>query len=443
MKKPEKPPDFHETIQSLDSNRAVELMVSANEVNDSRYFHWDELRHRPAPSDWSHQEWWLVLKSARKTAQRKTPFTDSEGDRFSYTLPDQVLEKLHWIDSRAHGQIGSADLLPSTEQRSRYIIRSLMEEAITSSQLEGAATTRKVALEMLRSGRRPRTHSEHMIRNNYQAMREIRRISSDPLSMEGVLNLHEILTENTLKNPDSAGRLQTPEDERVHVYDRASQQILHAPPPASELPGRLDRLVRYANGMPDSEQFIHPVLRAVLIHFMLAYDHPFEDGNGRTARALFYWSMLQQGYWLTEFISISRLLKKAPARYLRSFLYTETDENDLTYFFLYQLDVITIAIEDLGVWLKRKASENTKLERTIGATKGLNHRQRALLVHALKHPHQMYTIESHQKSHDIAYATSRADLYGLAEEGWLNKSKSGRRMVFTPGDRLQATQSRQ
>jgi Fic family protein len=63
---------------------------------------------------------------------------------------------------------------------------------------------------------------------------------------------------------------------------------------------------------------------------MLGYEHPFEDGNGRTARALFYWSMLNQGFWLTEFLTVSKILRKAPAKYARSFLYTEQDSNDLT-----------------------------------------------------------------------------------------------------------------
>lgn len=59
------------------------------------------------------------------------------------------------------------------------------------------------------------------------------------------------------------------------------------------------------------------------MHFMLSYDHPFVDGNGRTARILFYWSMLSQDYWLAEFLPISRLLKMAPSQYARSFIYTE------------------------------------------------------------------------------------------------------------------------
>ena len=58
--------------------------------------------------------------------------------------------------------------------------------------------------------------------------------------------------------------------------------------------------------------FIHPMIRSIILHFWLAYDHPFVDGNGRTARALFYWSMLRHGYWLFEFISISQIILKGP-----------------------------------------------------------------------------------------------------------------------------------
>lgn len=407
-------------------------------MDDARYLHWDDLVHRPTPQNLDHEEWWFVIKSTRQKAQRPTPFTDVAGHQFTYTLPDSILEQLHWIDSQAHGQISAVGKLPSSEQRNRYIIRSLMEEAITSSQLEGAATTRKVALDMLRSGRAPRTHGEHMIRNNYYAMRMIGEISDRNISEEQVFSLHRTLTESTLQNPDSAGRMQTPQEQRVDVYDHLGHQVLHRPPDAKELPQRLKTLIDFANGKGNEEQFIHPVLRAIILHFALAYDHPFEDGNGRTARAMFYWSMLRQGYWLMEFVSISRLIRKAPVQYGRAFLLTETDENDLTYFIIHQLDIITKSIEALHRWIAQKASEVDQLQQIIGETKGLNHRQKALLVHAIKHTTQTYTIESHQKSHDIAYGTSRSDLYRLADEGWLDKSKPGRRMEFTPGDRLLA-----
>ena len=74
-------------------------------------------------------------------------------------------------------------------------------------------------------------------------------------------------------------------------------------------------LCDFANEDEDGEPFIHPVVRAILLHFWLAYDHPFEDGNGRTARILFFWLMQQRGYWLIEYLPISPIIRKAPAKY--------------------------------------------------------------------------------------------------------------------------------
>jgi len=99
-----------------------------------------------------------------------------------------------------------------------------------------------------------------------------------------------------------------------------------------------------------------------------AYDHPFEDGNGRTARALFYWSMLRHGYRLTEFLSISSLLNRAPGRYGRAFLYTETDGLDAAYFVLNQLRIILRAIDELHAYLARKVREVRETERLLGRT---------------------------------------------------------------------------
>ena len=148
------------------------------------------------------------------------------------------------------------------------------------------------------------------------------------------------------------------------------------PPLASELDERLDLMCQFANGkVPD--HFIHPVIRSVILHFWLAYDHPFVDGNGRTARALFYWSMLRSGFWLFEFISISRILVKAPIKYARAFLYTETDSNDLTYFILHQVQVIKQAIAELHSYIARKSDGvPAKIRQALRGTDLLNHRDK-------------------------------------------------------------------
>jgi len=392
-----------------------------------RYLHWDQLRRLDPPPGLDHEQWWLGVKLSRSSRYRSLPMRDSSGRPFVYLLPDRVLEALHHIDSRASGRIGVPEQVTNPDTRDRFIVSSLIEEAITSSQLEGAATTRAVAAEMIRAGRRPRDRSERMILNNYRAMHATRSIAHLPLTPRGVLDLQATLTSDTLDDPRDVGRMQHPDDERVRIWDNRDQRVAYVPPPAAELPRRLDDMVRFANHGMEDGSFLHPVIHAIALHFWLAYDHPFADGNGRTARALFYWSMVRHGYWLFEFISISRLLKKAPGRYARSFLHAETDGNDLTYFIVQQIDVITRAIGDLDEYIGAKVAQVKHVEALLRRASGLNHRQLALLGHAIRHPHAHYTTRSHMTSHGIAYATARADLFKLSDLGLLQRRRIGKK----------------
>ena len=302
--------------------------------------------------------------------------------------------------------------------------------------LEGAATTRADAIAMLRTGRKPRDRSERMILNNYLAMQRIGQLRNEPLTPDLVLELHAVVTEDTLDEAHSAGRMQTPTDLRVKVWDEQTGEILHDPPPADQLPDRLRLMCDFANGTVEAQGYLHPIVKAILLHFWLAHDHPFADGNGRTARALFYWHMLREGYWLTEFISISSLIRKAPVKYARSFLWTETDANDLTYFVLAQLGIIAQSIDALENYIARKSSELRSVDQRLRALDRINHRQKALLAHALKNRHAVYSIQSHCRSHGVAYATGRADLLELCRLGLLTQLRQGKAFKFRAPDDL-------
>jgi len=398
------------------------------EVDDTRYLHWDEIFHRPAPSGLTHEAWWSALKFARRGA-RRIALRPVEGKPFAFNLPDAALEMLLRIDHQAAGRIATSDTVMNPAMRDKYVMSSLIEEAITSSQLEGASTSRRVAKDMLRTGRAPKDRGEQMIANNFRAMEFVREHAHEPLTPALVLEIQRIVTDGTLEDPADAGRLQQPGDTRVKVWGD-NDQVLHTPPPAEELPARLKEMCDFANG--GGSGFVHPVVRSVLLHFWLAYDHPFADGNGRTARILFYWSMLRQGYWLTEFISISRILRKAPSKYARSFLLTETDDNDLTYFLLYHLKVILRAIAELTTYVERKTSEVRAAERIVKSAGRLNHRQLDLVSHALRSPNAAYTVESHRRSHQVVYQTARSDLLDLVDLGLLVLGKAGKAFRFTP-----------
>lgn len=328
--------------------------------------------------------------------------------------------------------LGLPEALTQSDNRDRYIVNTLIEESITSSQLEGAVTTRQVAAEMLRTGRRPRDTHERMVLNNYLTMRRIRDLRDQDLTPELVFELHRRVTDGTMDNPDASGRFRRA-DENVRVEDQEGT-VFHEPPDASELPVRLEAMCAFANGTtPD--YFVHPVIRAILLHFWLAYDHPFVDGNGRTARALFYWCMLRRDYPLFEFISISQILLRAPAQYAEAFLHTETDENDLTYFLLHQAGVVKKAVAALQDYLAQKHSELSQASDALRGAAGLNHRQQALLLHALREPATRYVITGHQRSHNVSHQTAANDFHDLVARGLLVMLPGGRPRIFiVPSD---------
>ena len=403
---------------------------------DGRYRHWHKLQYLDPPPGFTHETWWLAIKLARNTILKPWPLKDVNQKPFKWAMPDILLEMLHRIDRRASGSLAGKNVLPTGHEKRLYLLKSLEEEAITSSQIEGAATTRKIAKKLIREGRQPRDKSEQMILNNYWGMRFIaERVKQKPLDPALIFELHGILTENTLDDPSAVGRFRR-DEEKIAVVDE-NGDMLHAPPRAGELPMRLKAMCDFAND--DSESpFIHPVVRSILLHFWLAYDHPFVDGNGRTARALFYWSMARRGYWLIEYTSISRLLLKARSHYSRAFLYSEDDENDATYFLLHQCNTILNAIDELHNYVGRKVEDvrrSHEILRDSGAMNlELNNRQLALIRHAVDNPGTQYSISGHSRYHHISYQTARTDLLRVAEIDLLLRTKVGRTFYFIAPD---------
>jgi Fic family protein len=434
MKLPLAPPDLKSLLDKVSGKVLAKAYENRSQVLDNHYWHWDQIRYRTPPDGLTTESWWVAIKFARSALYRPLPLLNKSGKPFVTAMAEPVLMHLHHIDQEAGGRILSSfnKELPTREHQQRYLLNSFIEEAITSSQLEGASTTRKVAESMLRQGRKPKDHSERMIFNNFRAMEAVRNMYQNQLTPERILNLHAILTEKTMDDPMDSGRLRTAND--IQVIDNRDGTVIHNPPPHTELVGRLKAICDFANANENSTPFIHPVVRAILLHFMIGYDHPFVDGNGRTARTLFYWSMARSGYWLMEYVSISHFLRKAPTQYVKAYLHTETDDNDTSYFVIHQLEIIRRAIEQFHKHVSQISEQQRDVDRAFSTSPALrnrlNHRQIALLTHALKNAGAEYTIQGHQKVHGIATQTARTDLLGLSDMKLLNKELSGVRYIF-------------
>jgi Fic family protein len=412
---------------------------------DGRYLPWDELRHRPPPDGLTHELWWAAMRVARRLAAVPVKdMGDTLGRPFSFVEAPAVRESLHLFDRQNVSAI-LAEALGNEDAVTEYRVRLLIEEAISSSAIEGARpTTRELARQMVREQREPTSKDERMILNNWRAMQRIVELRAEgrPLALSDLLELHRIIGDDALDVPDGAGELRGPSHE-VDVADHEGT-VWHVPPPAEDSSGhlrplreRVEAMLAFANGdTGDAATFIHPVLRAIISHFWLGYEHPFRDGNGRMARALYYWVMLRHGYEMAEFLSISGPIDRKPTAYYRAFTHVETDEGDLTYFILHQLGVLREAQAELLSHLRERSERAKRLAQTVSGFDRLNHRQRALLQTAIRHPLQSYTIEGHAAAHRVHYHTARTDLDKLVELGFLAAERVGKRKRFSPSPKL-------
>ena len=423
---PEKPPDWTKHLTGGLVNYLInaEFAKSVAEYN-RRYLFWDELKYR-LPDEEQRRTAWAVMKFYRSMRQ-EIPYSSL---RLTYSIIPEIVKSLHAIDSYLTGNIRIHNKTIRLEQS--YIINSFMEEAIASSILEGAATTRKAAKEMLRKGRKPKNSSEQMVVNNYEAMNFILEHKDDPLTPDLILEIHRLVTKGTI-DEDSVGQFRTNND--IVVANPATGVVFHTPPDYREIEHSVAELCDFTNrveqdsGKGDAD-YIHPVIMGIILHFLIGYIHPFNDGNGRTARSLFYWYVLSRGYWLFEYMPISRIILRSKKKYSLAYLFTEYDEMDLTYFILYNLSCVDEARRDLLKYLEGKQTEQNATKAIIKKIRDINQREGDILRHMMEHSDEYFTIREIMQMYTTVYETARTDLLHLADLGYLNKEKRGREFIF-------------
>lgn len=381
-----------------------ELVKSIN----SEYLYWDKVKYKKTTL--TSLELWTAVKFSRLLKRQYIGFGKYI---FSFTSTDYMLKMLHNFDLNIGGSLGSNVGIVETD-KSKYLISSIMEEAISSSQMEGAATTRKKAKEMLQKELKPKNKSEQMILNNYETIQYITQHRNDDLSLENLLYIHSLITKNTLDKPQDEGLLRSNDD--IYVVNHTTSEVVHQPPHYGEVNDLLTALCDFFN--KDSGDFIHPIIKGIIIHFMIAWIHPFSDGNGRTARTLFYWYMLKKGYWLTEYLSISRIIKDTKNQYEKAYLYTENDENDLTYFVTYHLKTMEKAFDALKEYIRRKQKEAKHAAQFLKIP-NINERQAQIIKLLHEESDRVLNIKEMENRFQVSNFTARSDLKGLEELGFL------------------------
>lgn len=432
MRRVERPPvvsrkfDFGKIADDLASSGKLKEVL---QIDDDAYPYWDKWKYRAQDWEYDPTKLWYFVK-ARRSPHKTINFHGLEGFNMHLNTPSIMQEHLHELDLNLGGNLHTSDLIP-TEEKQRYLVSSLMEEAIASSQLEGAATTRKLAKEMLESNRKPRNLSEQMISNNYEVMQWIVENKNAVLSPALILQIHHIITNKTLAEIEEEGAFRKSDD--VRIVDVQTGDVLHTPPSYQQLDELMEEFCIFANDKRKDEFFLHPISKAIIIHFLMGYIHPFADGNGRTARALFYWYLIKKGYWLIEYMSVSRVILGSKAQYARAYQHTELDDNDLTYFILYNLKSISTALNELKKYITRKNQEKKDTLHLLRHT-DYNERQIALLQQILADDRDTFTVSEVETRFDVSNQTARNDLNYLVEKGILEPRKTGKKIQFLVTD---------
>lgn len=394
-------------VKGIDSN----IMPIVDKVN-ADYEYWDKVKYKKLPEGFTPQMLWTNVKASR--LRNMIPVWEKYGINLCVT--SQMQRLCHEFDMK-FGSFWEVEGDTQSAEKKYYLSSSLMEEAIYSSKMEGASTTRIVAKDMLRKKKSPQNKSQQMIANNYNTIQYIVEHKDEPLTEETLLHIHRLMTEKTMDNPEDTGRFRT--NDKVVVADMVEGDIIYTPPSFQEIPEFVESLCDFFNN-DNPRTFIHPIIRGIIVHFMLAFMHPFADGNGRTARALFYWYMLKEKYWLTEYMSISRVIAKSKPSYEKSFRYVENDGNDIGYFVAYNLRALDISFQQLTDYIQRKQREK-KAATSFMIAGNINYRQAMILQRFKEEPNTIMTVKDVQEQFSVSSMTARKDLSDLVQQGYLTE----------------------
>ncbi|MCY1509247.1 Fic/DOC family protein [compost metagenome] len=373
------------------------------------YLYWDKVKYKAKGC--TPEELWKAVKMFRYIRSSNLKFGKTT---FSFMITDYIQRALHQFDMHIGGTLGSNVGIAETD-KTKFIISSIMEEAISSSQMEGANTTRKKAKEMIQQEKKPKNKSEQMIMNNYITMKYIVQHKNEDISPEKLLYIHELISKQTLDDVEDEGRFRNNDD--VHVVNHANSEVVHTPPLKDDLSVLIKDLCDFFNN--DRGAFVHPIIKGCIIHFMIGWIHPFTDGNGRTARAIFYWYMLKKGYWLTEYLSISRIIKDTKSQYEKAFLYSEADENDLGYFITYHINTMEKAYSALKEYISRKRQEVFQAAKFMKIP-NVNDRMAQIIKILHDDSDRILTTKEIESRFSVSNFTARTDLKTLVELGFLD-----------------------
>ena len=227
-------------------------------------------------------------------------------------LTNDLLKRISSIDQNRF-MLGTVRMSSSVMNRLRK--NSKKRSSYASNRLEGNPLSPEQAERVIDSD--PHKHymkPEQEIRNYYLALNLLEEKAEQraAFSKELILEVQALVEKGASKEKIGL-RGATPPGVLFAVYDSQSGRAEYIPPEYTDVPGLLDELVDYVRSTDD-----HPLIIAAVVHYQLVTIHPFEDGNGRTARLLSGYILDRYGYGFNRIGSLEEYFAYDPEEYYRS-----------------------------------------------------------------------------------------------------------------------------
>ena len=376
-----------------------------------RYLPRQEIIHR-LPVSISIQQFWPELERERRKRSRELPLKDQNGNPFWFVLTGSIEKQCDEI-----AELARRDIAFTGPEFDALFQNAVVDEAVYSSVIEGAFTSRERAADFIRQNKQPRNKTEQMVKNNYDALTFVLEHLNYAIDEDTILQIAKIVTR-------SAAEVQVNGYRESAVYVTGREGVVYTPPRADAVPEMMRSLIDFIQ-----ESELHPLLKACIAHFYFVYVHPFGDGNGRTARALSYMMLLQAGYDFFRYFSISGIVAEERGKYYRAMRNVENSDGDMTYFIDAYSNMLARTVEKMEHHLKYHVLAGQKLK-ALEQCNMLNERQLKGAKWLLESGGSSITVEAWRRKYKVVTETARKDLLALCDAGLLIRKMDGRKAVF-------------
>ena len=380
----------------------------AKMLSDKHLFELDRMEYKYSVS--SVKEFIGLL---RQNLAQPLPLADFSSDELFY------LPNLAQISTNGMKQLLS---VPASNQS--FGLQAMTEEIHATFQIESIRSSRNSIRHIL-NGYAPRNEEESRI---YGMKRGLDFIADrqNAITEENLHQLYQISSGDYL--PDEDRLLPDHFYRHDHVYVVGGEESREGLP-AQQLPDAMKRLVDFTN----AKDGINELHKAAILHFAFAYYHPYFDGNGRTARLLHLWYLVQQGYPAALFTPFSRYIAESKAAYYKA--YDRVEKNALISGYTDVTPFLSYFCNEIYNRLQVDAAPpqaDLQVYQTALAEGKITEKERLLWEYVLSaYGTEEFTTKQLEKDfRNAAYATIRTFVMKFHEMGLLAARKAGNRVFY-------------